>query len=94
VTDFVAERADERAEPFIGDFNERSVLNSLRGNVSSDLKSLHESGQIEGYSLLVEKQDSLTAVLDIGIATAKPLRNIEITVTAGDVTAGATGGDN
>ena len=94
VTDFVTERADERADPFIGDFNERSVLNALRGNISSDLKNLYESGQIEGYSLVVEKSDSLTAILDIGIKTAKPLRNIEITVTAGDVAAGATGGNN
>ena len=94
VTDFVTNRADERAEPFIGEFNERSVLNAIRGNVSSDLKSLYESGQVEGYSLVVERGDSLTAVLDIGIKTAAPLRNIEITVTAGDVAAGATGGNN
>jgi len=94
VTDYVTERADERAEPFVGDFNERSVLNALRGNVSSDLKDLYESGQIEGYSLVVEKSDSLNAILDIGIETAKPLRNIEITVTAGDVAGSATGGTN
>lgn len=96
VTDFVAERAEERAEPFIGDFNERSTLNSLRGNVSSDLKDLHETGQVVGFSLLVEKIDSTSAVLDIGIQTAKPLRNIDIQVTTGDVSGGVViqGGGN
>lgn len=94
VTDYVTEQAQERAEPFIGSFNERSTLNSLRGNVSSDLQDLYTTGQVKGYSLLVEEDDSLSAVLDIGLDTADPLRNIEITVTAGDITGAATGGDN
>lgn len=94
VTDYVTEQAQDRAEPFIGSFNDRSTLNSLRGNVSSDLQDLYSTGQIKGYSLLVDEKDSLSAVLDIGLNTADPLRNIEITVTAGEITGSATGGDN
>lgn len=96
VTDFVAENANERAEPFVGDFNEQSTMNALRGNVSSDLKGLLETGQIEAFSLVVEKEDSLNAVVDVGIKTADPLRNIEITVSAGQVINGISaeaGGD-
>jgi hypothetical protein len=96
LTDFVVEQADARAAPFIGDFNERSTLNAFRGNLSSELKPLLETGQIQAFSLVVEKEDSLNAIADIGIKTADPLRNIEITVAAGEVVNGvsATGGDN
>lgn len=90
VTDFIAETVRERADGFIGSFNDTSTLNSLRGNISSDLKALLESRQLEAYSLVIEATDGTTAVVDIGIDTADPLRNIELTVSAGAVQNGVS----
>lgn len=88
VTDYVAEAVRDEAEPFIGEFNDTGTLNSLRGNVSSELKALLETRQLEAFSLVVEEVDSTTAAVDVGINTADPLRNIELTVAAGAVSNG------
>jgi hypothetical protein len=85
VTDFVAETVDEQSEPFIGEFNRDPVLNALRGQVESELKALLDSAAIEAYSLVVSSVDSQTASVDVGINTSDPLRNIEVTVAAGEV---------
>lgn len=96
LTDYISELADERAEPHIGAFNEIEELNSMRGKVSSDLNQLISTGQIQAYSLVAEKEDALSAVLDIGAKLADPLRNIDITVGIGDVSnpTADSGGDN
>lgn len=90
VTDFVVESVNQIAEDggYIGDFNNSGTLNSFRGSVSSFLGQLRESNSIEDYALTVEEIDSVTAACDVGIDTADPLRNIELTVSAGDVQGG------
>jgi len=85
VTDFVAETVDEESEPFIGEFNREPVLNALRGQIESELNALLDTATIEAYSLIVESVDSQTAAVDVGINTSDALRNIEITVSAGEV---------
>lgn len=85
VTDFVAETVDVESEPFIGDFNRQPVLNALRGKVESELKALLETATIEAFSLVVESVDNQTAAVDVGINTSDALRNIDITVSAGEV---------
>lgn len=90
VTDYVAELVEEETSDFIGDFNDRGALNSIRGNISSRLKPLLDTGQLEAYSLIVEEESAMVAIVDIGIDTADPLRNIELTVSAGNVTNGVS----
>lgn len=85
ITDFVAETVNDIAENFIGDFNDVDVQNTLRGNIAQELKALLESRAIEAYSIIVEEVDSTTVAVDIGINTADPLRNIDLTVSAGAV---------
>lgn len=85
VTDYVAELSREEAEPYIGEFQDPTSRNNIRGNVSARLKELLESRQLRGYSLVVEAVDDMTVAVDIGIDTADPLRNIELTVAAGSV---------
>lgn len=85
VTDYVAERIDEQSEPYIGEFNRQSVRNALRGRIEGELKSLLESNSIEAFSLVVGSVDATTASVDVGINTSDAMRNIEITVAAGEV---------
>lgn len=90
VTDFVTEIVEEESNNYVGEFNDRSVLNNIRGNISSRLKPLLGTGQLEAYSLIVEEKSSTVAVVNVGIDTADPLRNIELTVSAGDVSNGVS----
>jgi hypothetical protein len=90
VTDFIVETADAEAEPFIGEFNNVDVRNTFASNVVSELDALLDSNSIEAYSVVVEEVDSVTAALDVGINTADPLRNIEITVASGEVRNGTS----
>lgn len=85
VTDFTTERINAASEPFIGDFNRVDTQNNIKGNVTSILKDLLSSQAIEGFSLVVEEVDSVTLAVDVGIKTTDVLRNIEVTITAGDV---------
>lgn len=85
VTDFTTEEINDAADPFIGDFNNVDTQNNIKGNVTGILKDLLNSQAIEGFSLIVEEVDSITLAVDVGINTSDVLRNIEITITAGDV---------
>lgn len=90
VTDFVAELARDETDEHVGEFNDEVTLNNVRGDISAGLKQLLESRQLEAYTLAVEEIDSMTAAVDIGIDTADPLRNIELTVSAGAVRNGVS----
>jgi hypothetical protein len=90
ITDFVAETVDAESEAFVGQFNDTAVLNSLRSRLSSELNDLLFSRSIEAYSIIIEEVDATTVAVDIGINTADPLRNIELTVSAGAVQNGVT----
>jgi len=92
VTDFVSEQVEDLSAQYIGDFNNPETRNSLSTDVSEVLNSLLESQSIEAYTLVVEEVDSVTAAVDIGIKTADPLRNIELTVSAGKVRNGTRAG--
>lgn len=85
VTDFVAERIGEESEPYIGEFNNEPVQHAIEGRVSQQLQKLLKNNQLEAFSLLVQETDATTITVDVGINTADPLRNIKITVSAGDV---------
>lgn len=85
VTDFVAELIEDESDPFFGEFNDDPVLNAIEARVSQGLQKLLRNRQLEAFSLLAEEIDSTTITVDVGINTADPLRNIEITVSAGNV---------
>lgn len=93
VTDYVAEMADEKAQPYIGELNTSGARASLRENVSAELRELMESNQLQDYSIVVEEDTSTSVLMDIGIETTGPIKNIYTSVLAGDVQNGQ-GGDN
>jgi hypothetical protein len=86
VTDFTSDEIDVATQPFIGEFNRHYVQNTIEARVQSILNALLQSNAIEGFTLVVEEVDSLTLALDIGINTSDVLRNIEITISAGELT--------
>ena len=90
ITDFVAETIEEISQPYIGQFNNTGVQNSLRANIADALNALLGTQAIEAYSIIVEEQDATTVTVDVGINTADPLRNIDLTVSAGQVANGVT----
>lgn len=90
ITDFVAEEVEDVASRFVGEFNNPTVLNAIQGLVSDALGSLRESRQLEDYSLNVDASSDTVALVDVGIDTADPLRNIELVVSAGAVDNGVT----
>lgn len=88
VTDYVAEIAEAEAEPFIGRLNTRGARNQLSTRMSSELKSLLASQQIQAYSLVVQEDTATKVDVDIGINVTDPIKNIETTISAGDVRGG------
>jgi hypothetical protein len=90
VTDFTVEEIQETADPFFGEFNNNGVQNLIEGRVASVLKQLLESRAIDAFSLVLEEVDDVTLAVDVGIDTGDGLRNIELTVTTGDVQNGVT----
>lgn len=88
IIDYIAEFVDENSEPFIGKLHTQSARNALRGIIASELRRLLGQNSITAFSLTVDEVDSTTASVDIGVKTIDPLRNIEASVVAGDVTGG------
>lgn len=90
ITDFVAETVDAESEAYIGQFNDDAVKNTIRSRLTAELNDLLLSRSIEAYSIIIEDVDATTISVDVGINTADPLRNIELTVSAGAVQNGVT----
>lgn len=85
VTDFVTEVVIDLGNQYIGRLNIPHVRNSLESDISNELTDLLDSDSIEGASLVVEENDSTSANVDVGLDITDPLRNIYLTVTAGEV---------
>lgn len=88
IGDYVTEYADKNSEPFIGELHTPDSRDALEGVIQKELRKLLASNALLGWSLSVEKIDAQSASLDIGFKTIEPLRNIEITTTAGAVRGG------
>lgn len=88
VVDHIAEFVDAASDPFIGELHTRSARNALRGIISAELKRMLASNSITAFSLVVDKVDSDTASVDVGVKTTDPLRNIEASVLGGAVSSG------
>lgn len=85
IGDYVTEYADTNSQTFIGELHTPEARNALEGVIQKELVALLASDALLAWSLNVDKVDSQTASLDIGFKTVEPLRNIEITTTAGAV---------
>lgn len=85
IVDYVTEVVNVLSERYIGELHTVQARNALEGEVSSEMNQLLSLQAITGYSVTVEKVDSLTASLDVGVNTVDPLRNIVATVAAGEV---------
>lgn len=88
LTDFVTESLIEVSDPYIGEFNEIETRNSIATSMTAVLDPLLENSQIQGYSLVLEADSSISVAADIGIKAADPIRNINLTVAAGEVRGG------
>lgn len=88
VTDYVYDFTDEISGDYIGDLHLQSTRNSLKSDIAHELSNLLASNSITGFALNVTEIDSLTAAVDVTINTTEPLRNIQIELTAGDVSSG------
>jgi hypothetical protein len=85
VIDYVTEITNEVSENYIGELHTQSARNSLRSNIVARLGSLMDLNAITSFVVTVEEVDAMTASVDVGIETIKPLRNILASVTAGKV---------
>jgi len=85
IVDYVTEVVNVLSERYIGELHTLAARNALEGEVSAEMNRLLDLQAITGYSVTVEKVDSLTASLDVGINTVDPLRNIVATIAAGEV---------
>lgn len=85
VMDYIIETTRENERPFIGRLNRPAIRNTLEALIDEQLTAIQESNVILDYHVEVSKGDATTAVLDIAIETAEPLRFIENDITVGDV---------
>lgn len=85
IVDFVTEITNDVSEKFIGELHTQSARNSLRSNIVARMSGLVDLNAITAFVVTVEEIDSMTASVDVGVDTIDPLRNINATVTAGEV---------
>jgi hypothetical protein len=85
VVDYVTLIVQRNADAFIGELHTISARNTLQGVIESELKELLGANIILAYTVSVEKIDAMTAKVNVGIETVKPLRNIVANITAGEV---------
>lgn len=87
IVDYVTEFVNAVSEQFIGELHTQASRNSLEEIIGNQLSNLVNQDSITAYVIHVEEVDAFTASVDVGIDTVDPLRNILVTVTAGEVTA-------
>jgi len=82
--DYIIETTRDNQKPFIGKLNSQTVRNTLEGMVSDSLTELQESNVVISYTVNIQKEDAVTAGLEMSIDLVEPLRFIENTVTIGN----------
>jgi len=85
VVDYVTLVVESNADPFIGELHTQSARNTLQSIIKSELKDLLSQNAITGYNVSVQEVDAMTASVDVGVQTIKPLRNVMANVTAGRI---------
>ncbi len=85
VVDFVTVLVQRNADRFIGELHTIAARNALQNIIKSEMKNLMALSSIQGYTVSVQEVDAVTASVEVGVETTKPLRNIVATVAAGQV---------
>jgi len=85
VVDYVTLVVERNADAFIGELHTQSARNTLQAIISSEMKDLLTQSAITGYNVSVQEMDAMTASVDVGVQTIKPLRNVMANVTAGRI---------
>lgn len=80
VTDIV----HDTERPYIGKLNKASTRGSLQASIRTGISFLKEQDAVVDYHVRVHKGDSMSAYVDVGIETTKPLRNVYNTISVGD----------
>lgn len=86
--DYITDRVFEVADPFIGELHNQAARNALTDIITREIDDLKQSNAVINYVVLVERESNDTARVDVGVQTAKPLRNIFANIISGDVLAG------
>jgi len=81
VADYIIETTRNNQQPFIGKLNSATVRNTLEGMVNDNLSDLENSNSVISYTVNIQKEDAVTAGLEMNVELVKPLRFIENTVT-------------
>jgi len=84
VADYIIETARDNQRPFVGKLNSTVVRNTLEGMVNDQLTQLQESSVVIGYEVNVQKEDAVTAGLEMSVDLVEPLRFIDNTITIGN----------
>lgn len=84
VVDRVTELVHDTERPYIGKLNKPRVRGSLQASIRTGLAFLEEQDAIQDYSVRVYANDAMSAHVDVGVETTKPLRNIYNTISVGD----------
>lgn len=82
--DYIVETTRANEQPFIGRLNNPAVRNSFRDLVQAELSALKSSGIVLNYTINVEKVDATTALLEVSVDAAEPIRFIQNKVTVGN----------
>lgn len=81
VADYIIETTKDNQKPFIGKLNSPTVRNVLEGMVNDNLADLDSSNAVISYTVNIQKEDAVTAGLEMNVELVKPLRFIENTIT-------------
>jgi len=84
VADYIIETTRDNQRPFVGKLNSTVVRNTLEGMVNDQLTQLQESSVVIGYEVNVQKEDAVTAGLEMSVDLVEPLRFIDNTITIGN----------
>jgi hypothetical protein len=82
--DYIIETTRDNQKPFIGRLNSQTVRNTLEGMIEDSLGELQESNVVISYTVNVQKENAVTAGLEMSVDLVEPLRFIENTVTIGN----------
>lgn len=88
ITDYVMEDIFNVSRPFIGELHDQTSRELLREIVDSRLGVLADSRTIVDYEVDVLASDQYTAEVVVAIETVKPLRNIVVNLTSGQIESG------
>ena len=85
IVDYVTEVTQLVSERFIGQLHLKATRNQLQSILNREMKLLLSLNAFTGFAVVVDRVDSMTASVDVGIDTVDPLRNIVATVAAGQI---------